>query len=114
MFGREGPEIDIVLADDSVSRRHAVIRQRHGRLLLQDLGSTNGTYLEGDRVLCAPLGSDNEICLGQTTLRVSTDQTIVGDMQGGQTPKSAPRDDDRLVSASDFDVPTEIDRPVRS
>ncbi len=42
---------DIVLADTTVSRRHATISRRLGRFVLTDLGSTNGSYINGRRVL---------------------------------------------------------------
>lgn len=38
-------------ADQGVSRRHAVIRRGEDTLTLTDLGSTNGTYLNGQRLL---------------------------------------------------------------
>ncbi|MBS1717432.1 MAG: FHA domain-containing protein [Armatimonadetes bacterium] len=46
-IGREG---DILLADSRVSRRHAQILNENGSLLLEDLGSTNGTKLNGNRI----------------------------------------------------------------
>jgi DNA-binding winged helix-turn-helix (wHTH) protein len=49
----------------SVSRRHACIRISEGRAILEDLGSKNGTFLNG-RKLTAPaaLADGDEICLG--------------------------------------------------
>jgi hypothetical protein len=41
---------DIVLTDTTVSRYHATISRRRGRFVLTDLGSTNGTTLNGKRV----------------------------------------------------------------
>jgi FHA domain/Domain of unknown function (DUF1707) len=45
------PGCDCVLADDTVSRRHALLRRQRGRWLLRDLGSRNGTRVNGMRVL---------------------------------------------------------------
>jgi uncharacterized RDD family membrane protein YckC len=42
---------DIRLRDDSVSRLHAAMVWREGSLILEDLGSSNGTWLNGERVL---------------------------------------------------------------
>lgn len=42
--GRD-PDNELVLADDGVSRRHARIERREGRIVLMDVGSTNGTLL---------------------------------------------------------------------
>jgi hypothetical protein len=44
-------ECDCVLAEPSVSRRHAELRHDGGRWLLRDLGSRNGTRVNGMRVL---------------------------------------------------------------
>ena len=42
---------DIRLREDSVSRLHAAFVLREGALVIEDLGSSNGTYLNGERVL---------------------------------------------------------------
>jgi FHA domain len=46
LIGRD-PEADIAIDDPSMSRRHALIVRRRGRFYLRDLGSANGTYLDG-------------------------------------------------------------------
>ncbi len=55
-IGRE-PENMLMLALDAVSRQHAVVKRHRRSIIVQDLGSTNGTYVngervEGERVLC--------------------------------------------------------------
>jgi hypothetical protein len=47
-----------------VSGRHAELRADGGRLLVVDLGSTNGTFVNGRRVLSATLEPDDEVALG--------------------------------------------------
>jgi diguanylate cyclase (GGDEF)-like protein len=49
ILGRD-PEIDVMVEDDSVSRRHARITLREGNYEIEDLGSTNGTYVAGGLV----------------------------------------------------------------
>ncbi|HZC46495.1 MAG TPA: FHA domain-containing protein, partial [Candidatus Acidoferrum sp.] len=44
------PSNDVVLDDTTVSRRHATITRKNGALELADLGSTNGTFVNGGRV----------------------------------------------------------------
>ena len=46
----QGSQNDIVLGDDSVSTTHARFEYASGGWLITDLGSTNGTYLEGTRL----------------------------------------------------------------
>ena len=48
VFGRNPDMTDIVIADDTVSRRHARIMVRDNRLYLEDLGSTGGTRVNGE------------------------------------------------------------------
>jgi hypothetical protein len=49
VIGRD-PSSDVVLAHPGVSRRHAVLRRTSGGWVLVDAGSTNGVFLNGDRV----------------------------------------------------------------
>ena len=68
-IGRVAPA-DIVLAHKSVSREHCIIGIANDELLVTDLNSTNGTYIDGQRVTRAtvlPVGA--ELRLGQVTLR---------------------------------------------
>jgi transcriptional regulator with GAF, ATPase, and Fis domain len=50
LLGRDAPVFSAGLKDETVSRRHAEIRAHHGRFRLHDLGSRNGTYVNGKRV----------------------------------------------------------------
>jgi pSer/pThr/pTyr-binding forkhead associated (FHA) protein len=50
VIGRN-PAVDVALSSDLVSGRHARIRVQSGAFVLEDLGSTNGTWLDGIRVL---------------------------------------------------------------
>ena len=44
------PECEVTIADKGASRRHAQIRQKDGSYILTDLGSTNGTRLNGQTI----------------------------------------------------------------
>lgn len=62
----------IVLADSRASRHHARLQVRQGRLVLTDLGSTNGTRVNGVRVAEVALGEGDRIELGDSTLIVES------------------------------------------
>jgi len=61
---------EIPLLDDAVSRRHAEIAVRAGICLVRDLGSCNGTLLNGRHVTRARLRRGDVLELGETELRV--------------------------------------------
>jgi len=66
---------DLVLADDhEVSRRHTVVKRRGGLMLVSDLGSSNGTFLNRVRIQEAVLRDGDELRLGGTTLKFVSDQ----------------------------------------
>jgi hypothetical protein len=64
------PECELVLKDTRVSRRHARLHARNGVLVLTDLGSTNGTRVNGHRVTEMALGAGDKIEIGDTSLMV--------------------------------------------
>ena len=61
-------ECDVRLADTNVSRRHAELHQDGATYWLVDLGSTNGTELNGKRVEREKLSDGDTITLGSTEL----------------------------------------------
>lgn len=66
------PECDVVLADHNVSRRHAEVRRKDGGFVVVDLGSTNGTKVNGAGVRERRLSDGDEITVGASTLRFET------------------------------------------
>lgn len=65
-----GPACDLVLADRLVSRRHAAIELQGDSLQLTDLGSKNGTFVNGVAVLAARLSGGEVVRVGASALRV--------------------------------------------
>jgi hypothetical protein len=63
------PESTIVLADPNVSRKHAEIRPRGSTFVVVDLGSTNGTRINGIRVTEHELADGDEVAFGNTRMR---------------------------------------------
>src|SRR5579875_2130067 len=67
LLGR-GTDCDLRLVDPGVSRHHAELRVEGGNVVLVDLGSTNGTFVNGQPVKHVALADGMQIMLGRTTL----------------------------------------------
>lgn len=66
-FGRRNA--DVTLDDPDVSRQHAVIERYDEKFLIKDLESTNGTYLNGQRITIDFLEDGDVIRMGKTVMR---------------------------------------------
>ena len=69
IVGRVG-EVDVVLAEDMVSRRHARIAVEGGQLLIEDFESTNGTFVNGEKIRKEILKEGDRILIGTNILKV--------------------------------------------
>ena len=70
VLGRS-PEADIVIEDPYASEFHLRLTAREGRLVLSDLGSTNGTYVNGRRVSTpVDLSRGDAVQIGKTVMEV--------------------------------------------
>src|SRR5438874_652096 len=77
---------DIVLPDPSISTSHAKLQRREGVWVLVDLDSTNGTFVEGERVQGeAPLGPGAMVRLGDVQLLFEPADERQGVLRGGGT-----------------------------
>jgi hypothetical protein len=66
-----GEESEIFLVDPSVSRNHATIKIDNGAVALTDLGSTNGTFINGDRLSGTRVLTDGDVLtFGNTQMRL--------------------------------------------
>jgi hypothetical protein len=74
VIGRSPEQADLVISDQSVSRKHALLRLKSGDLAIEDLDSANGTVIDG-RVIKAgrpvPLDPGAEIELGAVRLTLT-------------------------------------------
>ncbi len=70
VIGR-GRSADVVIAEPTISRAHAAIGYDGERFFMQDLGSTNGTRVNGQRETRVRLGDGDELQLGKLRLRVA-------------------------------------------
>src|SRR5580765_1805275 len=63
VLGR-GDKADVRVLDDGISRAHTAVERDGGKLVLLDLGSTNGTYCNGTRVQRHELSDGDKISIG--------------------------------------------------
>ena len=91
VIGR-GDKVDLRLVDDGISREHVRLSKEEGRIVLEDLGSTNGTYCNGQRVARQPLSEGDKILIGSTTILKFSYQDKLDEMFQRQMSESALRD----------------------
>ncbi len=63
-------DLDMVLVEDMVSRRHARIACTDSQILIEDLGSTNGTFVNGEKITRASLKEGDRVLIGTSILKV--------------------------------------------
>lgn len=67
LLGR-GTDCDLRMVDAGVSRHHAELRVEDGQVVLVDLGSTNGTFVNGQPMRHVVLTDGTNVTLGRTTM----------------------------------------------
>jgi len=70
VIGR-GRSADLVLSEPTISRAHAAIGFEEGEFFVQDLGSTNGTQVNGGRAQRQVLKSGDDLQMGRLVLCVT-------------------------------------------
>jgi len=71
VLGREQGSADLVLNDPGISRRHAAVRSGGGQITVEDLGSSNGTFVNGQRISGeVELADGDEVQLGAVVFSV--------------------------------------------
>jgi pSer/pThr/pTyr-binding forkhead associated (FHA) protein len=75
---------DIVLAEESVSTQHAKLQRREGVWILMDLGSTNGTFVDGEKLSGeTPVAPGSTIRFGDASVVFEPDDDALGIGKGG-------------------------------
>src|SRR4026208_562560 len=69
IIGRSS-DLDMVLVEDMVSRRHAKISSTDAEVYIQDLGSTNGTFVNGEKVSRSRLQEGDRILVGTSIIKM--------------------------------------------
>jgi diguanylate cyclase (GGDEF)-like protein len=91
VIGR-GQQADIQVIDEGISRRHAEIVHEGENIVIRDLGSTNGTYCNGDRINIHQLSDGDKIQVGSTTILKFTFHDSLDESFQRQMYESALRD----------------------
>ncbi len=63
-------ELDMVLVEDMVSRKHAKITTMGDQIVIQDLGSTNGTFVNGEKIKKVRLKEGDRILIGTSIIKL--------------------------------------------
>src|SRR5262249_32272158 len=69
IIGRSS-DLDMVLVEDMVSRKHAKISTQGGAITIQDLGSTNGTFVNGEKIKKVRLKEGDRILIGTSIIKL--------------------------------------------
>jgi hypothetical protein len=69
IIGRSS-DLDMVLVEDMVSRKHAKITTTDGDIFIQDLGSTNGTFVNGEKISRSRLQEGDRILVGTSIIKM--------------------------------------------
>ena len=77
VIGR-GSNADLVLNEATISRAHAILGYDGDRVFVQDLGSTNGTLVNGSPEERAYLSDQDELRMGRLQLRVRIEERVSG------------------------------------
>jgi hypothetical protein len=81
----------VVIPDPMISREHAEIRYESGAFTIADLGSTHGTFVNGQQIQQAPLYDGAVIRLGESEFTFHVTQDAVPTSMVGAVPPPAPR-----------------------
>jgi pSer/pThr/pTyr-binding forkhead associated (FHA) protein len=84
------PENGIVIDNPAVSHFHARVFNEEGRIMLEDFGSLNGTFVNGQRVKMVTLKPGDSVAIGKHTIVVSDSRDLDGFAAGNGNGKPAP------------------------
>src|SRR6202041_3845714 len=63
-------DLDMVLVEDMVSRKHARIAMQSDQVWIEDFGSTNGTFVNGEKIKRARLKEGDRVLIGTSILKL--------------------------------------------
>jgi len=84
-------DLDMVLVEDMVSRRHARIAIADEQIWIEDLGSTNGTFVNGEKIKRARLKEGDRVLIGTSILKVIASEAAQSGEPVSQSQPPQPR-----------------------
>ena len=87
-------DLDMVLVEDMVSRKHARITMQQDQIWIEDLGSTNGSFVNGEKIKRARLKEGDRVLIGTSILKV-----IAGEGTRADNTHDAKRDLENVAAA---------------
>ncbi|HVK67546.1 MAG TPA: DUF4388 domain-containing protein, partial [Polyangium sp.] len=97
----------IVLVEEMVSRRHARFLLSNTDLTIEDLGSTNGTFVNGEKIQKSTLKEGDRVLIGTSILKVVSAETAAASRRKIEPPRPsvAPRGPARSMSGAIEEIP---------
>lgn len=113
IIGRDSVKANIVLKDNDVSSLHAKITKKGAHCYLEDLGSSNGTLLNGERINKQQLKSGDEFLVGSTSFTFEIESQLLKNEHDKLMPiesnQEITREEIIEESVSDFNDGTQAD-----
>ncbi|HXI84545.1 MAG TPA: DUF4388 domain-containing protein [Verrucomicrobiae bacterium] len=104
-------DADLLLLDEKISRKHAKISTHKGRVMIEDLASRNGTFVNGVRIRSMELQEGDKIVIGSSTMQLASVSEVGSRpplpriVTGSPAPAGAPTALSPLISGSIHEMP---------
>jgi pSer/pThr/pTyr-binding forkhead associated (FHA) protein len=98
-IGRDPKKCQIVLDDPEVSTVHAVLKKNAIDITLEDLNSSNGTILNGERINKAHLSTGDEFVIGSTSFSLETRS----DLLDAESDRLMPVESGQIIETEEFE-----------
>ena len=107
------PDNDIVIDNQAVSGHHASIKVEGDNLVLEDLGSLNGTFVNSQKISKTELFNGDVVLIGVHTLNVTSEKNRSQETKGfavrgrsmDETMVIAPDDQKKIIATADKNLP---------
>jgi len=98
-------DLDMVLVEDMVSRRHARLSCSESQIFIEDLGSTNGTFVNGEKIARASLKEGDRVLIGTSILKVVSVDPTAPMPRRAEMPSAARAAQTRTMTGSIDEIP---------